>query len=70
MTEQQADRIFVTYYTDPLCCWSWGMEPQLRKFRYQYRHLISFRYCMAGLIPEWEDRSGARVRTWRYRKVP
>lgn len=53
--QQIAGLLDITYYTDPLCCWSWGFEPQWRKFLYQYRHQVSYRYCMAGLIPAWKN---------------
>lgn len=54
MTNKTTGSIEITYYTDPLCCWSWGFEPQWRKLRYQLRNHISFRYCMGGLIPDWK----------------
>lgn len=48
-----AGRVEITYYTDPLCCWSWAMEPQWRKLLSNYRHLLSWRYVMGGLLPDW-----------------
>src|SRR4051812_38967292 len=48
-----ADPVEIVYYTDPLCCWSWAMEPQWRKLRYQFRHHLKWRYCMGGLLPSW-----------------
>jgi putative protein-disulfide isomerase len=45
--------IDIVYYTDPLCCWSWGFEPQWRKLRYMYNGHINYRYCMSGLLPGW-----------------
>jgi len=50
-----ADQVAVTYYTDPLCCWSWAMEPQWRRFRFEYQKNVQWRYCMGGLIPGWEN---------------
>jgi predicted DsbA family dithiol-disulfide isomerase len=50
-----ADRVEITYYTDPLCCWSWGFEPQWRKLRYQYEGKLNWRYVMAGLLPSWAN---------------
>lgn len=49
-----AGRVAITYYTDPLCCWSWAQEPQWRRFRFEYQNNISWRYCMGGLIPDWK----------------
>lgn len=47
------DRIDILYFTDPLCCWSWAMEPQWRKLVFQYKDYITRTYCMGGLIPSW-----------------
>lgn len=43
----------VEYYTDPLCCWSWGMEPQMRKLRYLLKNRLHLEYVMGGLIRDW-----------------
>src|SRR5688572_2904993 len=53
------DRIDITYYTDPLCCWSWALEPQWRKLLYEFNGLISWRYCMTGMIPSWDQYNDA-----------
>lgn len=52
---KQADQLEVIYYTDPLCCWSWAMEPQLRKLQFKFRDKIAWRNCMSGLLPGWKD---------------
>lgn len=44
----------VEYYTDPLCCWSWGMEPQMRKLRYLLKDRLHIEYVMGGLIRDWD----------------
>ena len=54
-TTSKADGIDITYYTDPLCCWSWGFEPQWRKLLFEYGDKISYRYCMGGLLPGWNS---------------
>ncbi|MEO6547861.1 MAG: DsbA family protein [Ferruginibacter sp.] len=51
----QADLLEIIYYTDPLCCWSWGFEPQWRKLLYEYSGQIKYRYCMGGLLPGWNN---------------
>lgn len=51
----QTDGVDITYYTDPLCCWSWAFEPQWRKLRFQFGEKLSFRYCMGGLLPGWKN---------------
>ena len=39
---------------DPLCCWSWALEPQWRRLRYEYGRQIRWRYRMAGMIAGWD----------------
>jgi len=46
--------ISITYYTDPLCCWSWAFEPQWRKLKFSLGNRLSYRYCMGGLISHWK----------------
>jgi putative protein-disulfide isomerase len=50
-----ADQLEIIYFTDPLCCWSWAMEPQLRKIQYEYNGQMHWRYCMGGLLPGWNN---------------
>jgi putative protein-disulfide isomerase len=50
----QAEGVSITYYTDPLCCWSWALEPELDKLNDKLKGLISWRFCMGGLIPSWQ----------------
>jgi putative protein-disulfide isomerase len=45
--------LHITYYTDPLCCWSWAFEPQWRRLLFEFRADISFQIKMGGLIPAW-----------------
>lgn len=45
----------ITYYTDPLCCWSWGFEPQLRRLRYAYAGRLAWRIRMGGMIGDWSQ---------------
>lgn len=42
------------YFTDPLCSWSWGFEPQWRRLRYEYGGQLAWRTRMGGLIPGWD----------------
>lgn len=46
--------IEITYYTDPLCCWSWGMEPSVSQLLSDFGERVNLRYCMGGLLPNWE----------------
>ncbi|WP_412560586.1 DsbA family protein [Winogradskyella sp. MIT101101] len=50
--------IRVIYYTDPICSSCWGIEPQLRKLKLEYGHLLEFEYRMGGLLPDWSYNSG------------
>jgi putative protein-disulfide isomerase len=43
----------ITCFTDPLCCWSWGYEPQLRRLRYGFAGRIAWRLRMGGMIGDW-----------------
>jgi putative protein-disulfide isomerase len=51
--QQEADRLVIEYYTDPLCCWSWAFEPQWRRLRYEYKGKVQWHYHMGGLLPGW-----------------
>ena len=55
--QAEADQVEITFYTDPLCCWSWAFEPQWRKFQYLFNDKITVRYVMAGLLPSWKNYS-------------
>jgi putative protein-disulfide isomerase len=46
---------YITYFTDPLCCWSWPYDSELLKFRAKFSGKIQFKFCMGGLIPSWEN---------------
>lgn len=47
----------VTYYTDPLCAWSWAFEPQWRRLRYEFGNRLRWRYRMGGVIRDWQSYS-------------
>lgn len=48
----------VIYFTDPICSSCWGIEPQLRKMKLEYGHLLDIEYKMGGLLPDWSYNSG------------
>jgi len=56
-TEQKEDRIIITYYTDPLCCWSWAFEDSWQKLLANYGHRITYSLVMGGMIPGWSTYS-------------
>ena len=47
--------VFVEYYTDPLCSWSWAFEAQWRRLRYECAGRLGWRYRMGGLIADWQS---------------
>jgi predicted DsbA family dithiol-disulfide isomerase len=51
----EAGRIKITFYTDPLCCWSWAFEQHWQKLLETYREYITHEYVMGGLIPHWKN---------------
>ncbi len=51
---EEAGRIDITYYTDPLCCWSWAFENERQKIIVAFKD-IRWRYCMGGLLPAWNN---------------
>lgn len=51
---QAPPALHITYYTDPLCSWSWAFEPQWRRLRYEFGAQIGWRYRMGGLLPDWQ----------------
>jgi putative protein-disulfide isomerase len=46
--------IEVIFYTDPLCCWSWAMEPQWMRLQREYGKSLRVSYRMIGLLPSWD----------------
>lgn len=50
-----AGALSVTYYTDPLCSWSWAFEPQWRRLRDAYGLRLTWRYRMGGLLRDWQS---------------
>ncbi len=49
------DRVEIVFYTDPLCCWSWALLPELLKVQADFYELASINYCMGGLIKDWNS---------------
>jgi putative protein-disulfide isomerase len=46
--------IDVIFYTDPLCCWSWAMEPQWMRLQREFGKALRVSYRMIGLLPSWD----------------
>ena len=52
---QNGDRLDITYFTDPLCCWSWVFEPVWQQLRDTLAPILTYRYCMGGMISSWDE---------------
>lgn len=53
-TQQSEALVAIDYYTDPLCPWSWALEPQWRRLRYEFGAQVTWRYHMGGMLPDWQ----------------
>jgi len=51
--EHTGDPIEVVVYTDPLCCWSAALQGHIEKLTDDIDAPLNFRYCLAGMIPDW-----------------
>ncbi len=49
-----ADDVEVTFYTDPLCCWSWAMVPAWDRLMAELGNRLKVCYKMGGLLPSWK----------------
>jgi len=49
------DRVEIAFYTDPLCCWSWALQPHLFKLLEEYQGIVSLRLYLGGLIKDWKQ---------------
>ncbi|HTI92699.1 MAG TPA: DsbA family protein [Puia sp.] len=47
--------IEISFYTDPLCCWSWVMQPQWKKLLDEFGDSLHVTYKMVGLLPSWNN---------------
>jgi protein-disulfide isomerase-like protein with CxxC motif len=63
----------VTYYTDPVCPWSWGLEPAMRKLSEDFAGEVRFTYVMCGRSANWKAeprRTMRRSRSSPHRSRP
>src|SRR3546814_21038319 len=62
----------IVYFTDPLCSWSWALEPQWRRLLFTFGDRLSWRYRMGGMLPDWTrfsdqiGRASCRERVGQY----
>jgi putative protein-disulfide isomerase len=53
LNSNAAGQVRITFYTDPLCCWSWAFEDAWRQFVANYSDQIVYSYVLCGMIPDW-----------------
>jgi putative protein-disulfide isomerase len=46
-------KVNIVYYTDPLCCACWAMEPVIRKLVEEYGDYFNLILKMGGLLEDW-----------------
>lgn len=51
LVDHSDNRLFITYYTDPFCCWSWGYHEILQRLREELADKLNVRYVMSVLYP-------------------
>ena len=49
------------YYTDPLCPWSWALEPTLRRLQWELGQELRLTYVMSGMGNELQDPAQAAL---------
>jgi putative protein-disulfide isomerase len=52
--EKDSKLVSISFYTDPLCCWSWAFDRHWKKFISEFHEEITYEYVMCGLIPDWK----------------
>ena len=45
----------VNCFTDPVCPWSWALEPTLRRLLEEFAGSLRITYVMCGMVREWEE---------------
>jgi len=47
--------VHITVYADPLCCWSWAMQPVLTEVKKELGKKARWELKMCGLISSWSN---------------
>ncbi|MGN6417011.1 MAG: DsbA family protein [Pseudobacter sp.] len=55
LAEEGEHEIEITYFTDPLCCWSYGMQPHLDSLYQRFKNRSTIKLVMGGLLPSWNN---------------
>jgi len=53
MTPEPQAPVRIEYYTDPLCCWSWALEPVWRSIRRRFGDRLVWRCVLGGMVESW-----------------
>jgi putative protein-disulfide isomerase len=48
-------QVEVNCFTDPVCPWSWALEPALRRLLEEFGGSLRITYVMCGMVREWEE---------------
>jgi 2-polyprenyl-6-methoxyphenol hydroxylase-like FAD-dependent oxidoreductase/predicted DsbA family dithiol-disulfide isomerase len=51
-------KLFVKYFTDPICSTCWIIQPALKKMTLEYGSSLEINYYMGGLLPSWDTCEG------------
>jgi 2-polyprenyl-6-methoxyphenol hydroxylase-like FAD-dependent oxidoreductase/predicted DsbA family dithiol-disulfide isomerase len=52
------EKIFVQYFTDPICSTCWIIQPALKRMSLEYGPHLDIKYFMGGLLPSWDTCEG------------
>jgi predicted DsbA family dithiol-disulfide isomerase len=47
--------IRIDYYTDPLCCWSWALEPVWQSIRHRHGDRVVRQCILGGMLASWRE---------------
>jgi predicted DsbA family dithiol-disulfide isomerase len=56
--EETEKPVHFIYATDPICSACWAIEPQLRRLKLEYGHVLKIDYRMGGMLPNWSYNRG------------
>ena len=48
------EEIYISFFTDPLCAWSWAFEEEWKKIKSTFGEHLHLTFHMGGLIPDWK----------------
>ena len=45
----------LTFYADPLCCWSWALLAEIEKLESAFPERLNVNICLGGMIQSWNN---------------